>query len=96
MRPGDPAAMSAFDDLPHEQKLECLLALATDALAHYELPGVLRPVLINLSENATYRIEDPDTAGAGRFASIATATTRPMPSPRSWLGSRRSATTAWW
>ena len=59
MRPGDPAAMTIFDHLPHEQKLECLRELATDALARYDLPAVLPPVLINLSENATYRIDDP-------------------------------------
>jgi Ser/Thr protein kinase RdoA (MazF antagonist) len=53
--------MTTFDHLPHEQKLECLRQLATDALARYDLPAVLPLDLINLSENATYRIEDPDT-----------------------------------
>jgi Ser/Thr protein kinase RdoA (MazF antagonist) len=51
--------MPDFDALPHERKLECLRELATAALAAYDLPPVSPPVLINLSENATYRIEDP-------------------------------------
>ena len=53
--------MPDFDDLPHAQKLESLRELATEALAHYDLPPVSPPVLINLSENATYRIEDRAT-----------------------------------
>jgi Ser/Thr protein kinase RdoA (MazF antagonist) len=50
-----------FDTLPHEQKLDCLQELATAALAAYALPAVSPPVLVNLSENATYRVEDPAT-----------------------------------
>lgn len=53
--------MPDFDPLPHEQKLECLRELATAALAAYDLPDVPPPMLINLSENATYRIEDEMT-----------------------------------
>ncbi len=51
--------MPDFDALPHERKLECLRELATAALASYDLPPASPPVLINLSENATYRVEDP-------------------------------------
>jgi Ser/Thr protein kinase RdoA (MazF antagonist) len=58
--------MAAFDDLPHEAKLECLRELAASALANYGLAGASPPVLINLSENATYRIEDPSSGR--RFA----------------------------
>jgi len=58
--------MAAFDDLPHEAKLECLRELAVAALANYGLAGASPPVLINLSENATYRIDDP--ASGNRFA----------------------------
>jgi Ser/Thr protein kinase RdoA (MazF antagonist) len=52
-------AMLPFDVLPHDQKLECLRELASEAVASYDLPEVSPPELINLSENATYRIEDP-------------------------------------
>lgn len=53
--------MSGFDDLTHDGKLACLSELARSALANYGLSGALPPVLINLSENATYRIDDPGT-----------------------------------
>jgi Ser/Thr protein kinase RdoA (MazF antagonist) len=65
-RAGKVRAMAAFDDLPHEAKLECLRELAGAALANYGLAGASPPVLINLSENATYRIEDPSSGR--RFA----------------------------
>jgi Ser/Thr protein kinase RdoA (MazF antagonist) len=58
--------MAAFDDLPHEAKLECLRELAGAALANYGLAAASPPVLINLSENATYRIDDPSSGR--RFA----------------------------
>ena len=61
MTTGAAAAMPAFDDLPHEEKLARLEELATAALAAYDLPAVSRPELVNLSENATYRVEDPVT-----------------------------------
>jgi Ser/Thr protein kinase RdoA (MazF antagonist) len=53
------AAMADFEALPHARKLAHLAQLATDALAAYDLPTVSPPVLVNLSENATYRIDDP-------------------------------------
>src|SRR5262245_8254233 len=53
--------MPDFDSLPHEQKLECLRELAATAVASYDLPAVSPPALIHLSENATYRIDDPAT-----------------------------------
>jgi hypothetical protein len=56
--------MAAFHDLPHEAKLECLRELAASALANYGLAGASPPVLINLSENATYRIEDPSSGAS--------------------------------
>jgi len=49
-----------FDSLPHEQQLPILLELAEAATAHYDLPDGLLVKLINLSENATYKIEAPD------------------------------------
>jgi Ser/Thr protein kinase RdoA (MazF antagonist) len=51
--------MSGFDELSHERQLQCLLDVASKATAHYDLPAGVTPSLINLSENATYKIEDP-------------------------------------
>ena len=51
--------MTSFDSLPHAERLECLRELATDVLANYDVGNPESPVLINLSENATYRIDDP-------------------------------------
>jgi Ser/Thr protein kinase RdoA (MazF antagonist) len=53
--------MSEFDKLPHERQLHCLLELATSAIRSYELPAEVSVLLINLSENATYKIEDTVT-----------------------------------
>jgi Ser/Thr protein kinase RdoA (MazF antagonist) len=50
--------MSEFDTLPHEQKLECLLEIAREATGRYRLPSKKSVALINLSENATYKVED--------------------------------------
>lgn len=50
---------AAFDDLPHERKLECLRELARSALRRYDVGGADDAALINLSENATYRVDDP-------------------------------------
>jgi Ser/Thr protein kinase RdoA (MazF antagonist) len=49
-----------FETLDHEQQLPILLELAQTALQHYDLPRALQTTLINLSENATYRIEAAD------------------------------------
>lgn len=49
-----------FDALPHEEQLKRLLALAETALGHYDLPPGCSVELINLSENATYRVDAPD------------------------------------
>lgn len=56
-----PDAPAPFDALPHARKLECLRELARSALAHYDVGEPAPPVLINLSENATYRIDDPES-----------------------------------
>jgi Ser/Thr protein kinase RdoA (MazF antagonist) len=53
--------MSAFEQLTHEGRLGVLGELATTALAHYPLSDPTPPVLINLSENATFRIDDRGT-----------------------------------
>jgi Ser/Thr protein kinase RdoA (MazF antagonist) len=64
---------SSDDPLPdeeppatHARQLACLQELAESALAHYDLGAVARPVLVNLSENATYRLED--SRSGRRFA----------------------------
>ena len=81
-----------FDALPHEEKLAASRELAATALAQLRPRRAgSEPVLINLSENATYRIDDRVPAGAGRSASTATATTRGTPSPPNSPGCRRSA-----
>ena len=59
-------APGSFDSLPHEAKLDCLRELATDALAAYDVGDLGAPSLVNLSENATYRVER--TGGGQRFA----------------------------
>lgn len=51
--------MSAFDDLPHDEQLRRLHNLADHALGAYTLPSGVRSDMINLSENATYRVDDP-------------------------------------
>jgi len=51
--------MSEFDQLSHEDQLICLQHLATDSLACFALPKGATARLINLSENATYKIEVP-------------------------------------
>lgn len=60
---GDPLAAAAFDHLSHRAQLECLQELATAALTHYGIEPASPPRLVNLSENATYRV---DEAGTGR------------------------------
>ena len=52
-------ARPLFDSLPLPQKLECLRELAADALKFYDVGAASAPVLVNLSENATYRVDDP-------------------------------------
>lgn len=51
--------MSDMEHLPHEEQLRRLQELATQALSHYELSPEATAALINLSENATYRVDDP-------------------------------------
>lgn len=55
--------MSGFDDLPHEEQLVRLARLAEASLGHFELPADARAELINLSENATYRVDSASTGG---------------------------------
>ena len=52
--------MTEFDTLRHAEQLNLLLELAIAATARYDLPSGLSVTMINLSENATYRIEAPD------------------------------------
>src|SRR4051812_29218225 len=59
-------SVAPFDDLPHAGKLECLRELAESALALYDVGAASAPALVNLSENATYKVED--TASGRRWA----------------------------
>ena len=52
--------MTDFDHLPHEEQLKALLELARAAAKNYALPDHLFVEMINLSENATYRVQAPD------------------------------------
>ena len=52
--------MTDFHSLTHDQQLPILLELAQAATGNYDLPHGLSVALINLSENATYKVEAPD------------------------------------
>ena len=52
--------MTDFDALSHEEQLPLLLELAEKATGAYDLPSGLSVKLINLSENATYKVEAAD------------------------------------
>jgi Ser/Thr protein kinase RdoA (MazF antagonist) len=54
--------MNTFDELSHERQLDCLHDLASRATGRYRLPGDVSVTLINLSENATYRVESAGSA----------------------------------
>lgn len=51
--------MTGSDELTQGEHLEHLLALAGAALGRYDLPPGATVEMINLSENATYKVEDP-------------------------------------
>src|SRR4029079_17599181 len=61
-----PDSPTGFDALSHQEKLASLHELAVDALKLYDIGVPSTPVLLNLSENATYRIDDQ--ASARRWA----------------------------
>jgi Ser/Thr protein kinase RdoA (MazF antagonist) len=50
-----------FDTLSHDDQLACLGELAHASLPRYDLPADTSVSLLNLSENATYRIEHSPT-----------------------------------
>ena len=52
--------------LSHDALLDRLLALAQHAISRFEISKGATVRLINLSENATYRVDDPD--GGAKFA----------------------------
>ena len=51
---------TGFKSLSHEQQLAALQDIAQRALLQYDLPPNSTAALLNLSENAIYRIEAPD------------------------------------
>ena len=53
--------MPEFEDLPLEERLAALERLANAALGRYDLPNGAAANLINVSENATYRVDAPGT-----------------------------------
>ena len=58
--------MVNFDALTHSEQLHCLGEVAHTALANFGIKAASAPDLINLSENATYKIDDP--ASGKRYA----------------------------
>ena len=50
--------MTLTEELPHDVLLDRLLVLAQLAASRFDLPAAVRVRLINLSENATYVVED--------------------------------------
>ncbi len=85
--------MSDFDDLPHEQQLQRLQALAEQALGHYDrLPAAAGLEMINLSENATYRVRDPgsDRRWALRVHREGYHSTAAIASELAWLQALRN------
>lgn len=50
--------MTDFYQLPHAEQLRRLLLLAETAVERYDLPSGVSVKMINLSENATYKVED--------------------------------------
>ena len=56
----DGDVMTDFDSLPHEEQLPILLELANKALKRYDLPSDSQAEMVNLSENATYKVTAPD------------------------------------
>ena len=53
--------MSDFEHLPYEEQLRRLHGLSMQSLGHFDLPAGSESTLINLSENATYRVDDPSS-----------------------------------
>ncbi|TIW83662.1 MAG: aminoglycoside phosphotransferase, partial [Mesorhizobium sp.] len=49
--------MTDFEALTHDQQLGILQETAEAAIANYDLPADVSVTMINLSENATYKVE---------------------------------------
>lgn len=77
--------MSAFDALPHAEKLKRLERVASNALAHYALPPGARATMINLSENATYRVDAGERKWALRVHREAYHSRNAIASELAWL-----------
>jgi Ser/Thr protein kinase RdoA (MazF antagonist) len=54
------SAVTDFDALTHDQQLPVLLELAVASTRNYDLPDGVSVKMVNLSENATYKVEAPD------------------------------------
>ena len=48
-----------MDQQNHDRQLMRLQTVAETAIGHYDLPSGSTAVMVNLSENATYRVDDP-------------------------------------
>ena len=83
--------MLEFDDLPHEERLAALGRLANAALERYDLRDGAAAHLINVSENATYRVEAPgsDERWALRVHREGYHSRNAIASELAWLGALR-------
>lgn len=72
-------------------EMDCLDTLAARAVRRFDLPPGTAPKLINVSENATYRLDDPETGGrwALRVHREGYHSRTAIASELAWLGSLR-------
>jgi Ser/Thr protein kinase RdoA (MazF antagonist) len=81
-----------FDGLSHDGQLACLLELAQAAIVNYDLPAGLLVKMINLSENATYKVEASDgRRWALRIHRDGYHSRTAIASELSWLGDLRQS-----
>ena len=86
---GDQRAAAAFEDLSHAAQLEVLRELAAAALTHYGIEPASPPRLVNLSENATYRVEDGRRTFALRIHREGYHSQKAIASELAWLQALR-------
>ena len=86
-------AVSADGVVSPEEILRGYDPFAQAALEPFGFSAQARLALLSLSENATYRVDDPRTGAPRCCGCTGPATTRRARSPPSWPGSRRCAGT---
>ena len=81
--------MSSPDALTHQEKLKELQRIAETALQCYDLPVKATATMINLSENATYRIDAGEKKWALRVHRVGYHSKRAIGSELAWLQALR-------